>query len=85
MDNSSWEIIINKCPHCHSDLNIHYHSTVSEKHLMEMVYKDINFHLGNECLDSVVPKISTIEMETEKISPSSSARLYQTKMVKLVF
>ena len=84
MTKTAWEIIIHKCPHCKERLGIHHRSTISERHLMEMIFKDLNFHLGNECNDSN-PKSVKIEMETESISNTSSIKLYNPEVLKLIF
>jgi hypothetical protein len=84
MIKSSWELNIDKCPHCNGDISIHYISTISERHLMDMVFKDINYHLGNECIDSK-PKVNKVEIETESISETSAVRLYKSESTKVVF
>lgn len=82
---TSWEILIKRCPHCNSKLHIHHRSTIGERHLMEMVYKDLNFHSGNQCIDDFNPKVLNIVMETESITKSSGIRLYKGEDRKLVF
>jgi hypothetical protein len=84
MNKTAWEIIIHRCPHCKERLGIHHRSTISERHLMEMIFKDINFHLNNECNDSN-PKSVKVEMETESISNNSAIKLYKTEDLKLIF
>lgn len=84
MNKTAWEIIIRRCPHCKERLGIHHRSTISERHLMEMIFKDINFHLNNECNDSN-PKSVKVEMETESISINSAIKLYKTEDLKLIF
>lgn len=49
-----------------------------------MIFKDINFHLNNECNDSN-PKSVKVEMETESISNNSAIKLYKTENLKLIF
>lgn len=84
MVKTAWEIIINKCPHCKEKLGIHHRSTTSEKHLMDIIFKDLNFHLMNECIDAN-PKVVTVEMETESLSDNSAIKLYKTEHRKLIF
>jgi hypothetical protein len=84
MTKTAWEILIKKCPHCKEKLSIHHRSTISERHLMNMIFKDLEFHLLNECIESN-PKVVKIEMETESISNTSAIKLYKPEILKLIF
>ncbi len=84
MTKTAWEILIKKCPHCKERLGIHHRSTISERHLMEMIFKDLDFHLKNECNDSN-PKSVKVEIEVEIISNNSAIKLYKTEDRKLIF
>lgn len=86
MVKTSWEVIINKCPHCGDDLHIHYRSTISERHLMEMVWSKVNYHLGNQCNIDITPKVINLEIEVESISSTSAAiKMYKPERRKLIF
>lgn len=82
MVKTGWEVILHRCPHCKQRLNIHHRSTISDKHLMQMLFQDLNFHLGNECNDSSL-KVVSVEIEVESIS--NTLKLYKPEIVKLIF
>jgi hypothetical protein len=49
-----------------------------------MIFKDLEFHLLNECNDSN-PKSVKVEIEVESISNNSAIKLYKTEDRKLIF
>lgn len=82
---TAWEILIKECPRCKEKLHIHYRSTINERHLMQMVFDDLKFHIGNECeVDNINPMVINIEMETESITTNTKIRLYDCENRKLV-
>lgn len=60
-----WESLIKKCPHCGTPLSIHHVSTVSEKHLVGMLYQSLENHYFKDCINHDSRKAIDVEMEVE--------------------
>jgi len=85
MNISAWEMILDKCPHCGNYINLHHRSTISERHLMELIFGDLIYHKGNECLYEIkTPKRIKTEIEIET-SSTKSVYLYKYEDRELIF
>lgn len=86
MIDSAWELIVDRCHHCGEWISIHHRSTISERHLMEMIFQDLNHHRINKCdKEANFKKMSQFEIELEKKSDSSSTYLYKYENRNLLF
>jgi hypothetical protein len=82
MNESAWETIIDKCPHCNNYISLHHRSTISERHLMELVFRDLIYHKGNECLYEIkrLKKVKAeIEIESRFISGAAVLHKYEIR------
>jgi hypothetical protein len=86
MNECSWEMFIDECPHCNKYISLHHRSTISERHLMELIFTDINQHKTNECLniDTGLKRVN-IEVEIESRSSKSVAILYKYVDMNILF
>lgn len=78
-----WESVISKCPHCGVPLSIHHVSTVSERHLVGMLYQSLNDHHG-DCINHELPKSIDFEVETQS-QIGSYGKMHSYKKMKLIF
>lgn len=79
----SWESLIRKCPHCGNPLTIHHVSTISQKHLIEMLYNSLEKH-SLECINHDTKKIITVEMEISSDIGQYGAKLVNYEWFKLI-
>jgi hypothetical protein len=86
MNISAWEMIIDKCPHCKNYISVHHRSTISERHLMELIFSELNYHKGNECLYDIkeVKRISA-EIEIESRYNTGTATIHKYENRELIF
>jgi hypothetical protein len=83
MNDSAWEVIIDKCPHCNNYISLHHRSKISERHLLELIFRDLIYHRYNECLDNI-QGLKSINAEIEVESKSQYATSYKYKFAKIV-
>lgn len=79
----SWESLIRRCPHCDDPLRIHHVSSVSDKHLIDMIYQSLHKHYIEDCLDHELPKPIEIEVEVES-QLGSYAKYFYNQKYKLI-
>lgn len=80
-----WESFIKKCPHCGDQVNIHHISTISQKHLLGMIYQSLHRHYIEDCLFNDFPKCIKIDMEIKnKLKNSHYVKLHETEKIKLI-
>lgn len=77
-----WESVISKCPHCGVPLSIHHVSTISERHLVGMLYQSLNEH-HEHCINHDLPKSIDFEVEVQS-QIGNYAKMHSYKKMKLI-
>lgn len=72
----TYQARIYTCPHCKTYIGINQTSVIGEKHLIELIYTDLDRHL-EKCYLSKNTKPKTVELTIEEITKQAYASSFK--------